>query len=92
MNHTPTAEEEIMLAMYYDMVEEIMNAAETCIQMHPEDKPEQTRKMIYLFKSVMAAFVDSLPGIQEADVVLLSKQAYAHAQKLNAPPENGSLN
>jgi hypothetical protein len=75
-----TPENDTLETIHYEMVEEIINAAETLISMHPEDKLEQTRKMLYLFVGAMQAFVQSVPGLKEDDTLTLAKKAYELAR------------
>ena len=86
-----TPENDTLETIHYEMVEEIINAAETLIAMHPEDKLEQTRKMLYLFVGSMQDFVQSVPGLKEEDAVTLAKKAFELARN-QYKPENESLN
>lgn len=84
-----TPEDETLATLHYDMVEQVIDAAETVIQMHPDNNAEQISKMLYLFVGAMSAFIQSVPGIQIEHVLTLAKKAHETAHALS---KNESLN
>jgi hypothetical protein len=87
-----TPENEALETIYYDMVEQIVDAANTFVDMHPTNSDEQVKKMTHLFISITAAFIDSMPGLQEATAVDVAKLAFKHAKDLENKPKNESYN
>lgn len=90
MSSTP--ETEVVETFYYEMVEMIVNAANTFVDMHPTNNTEQVKKMVHLFTSVTAAFIDLMPGLDEEAAINLTKTAYLHAKSLANKLQKESLN
>jgi hypothetical protein len=89
---TSTPETDALETIYYEMVEQIVDAANTFVDMHPTSSDEQVKKMMHLFISVTAAFIDSMPGLQETTAIDVAKLAFQHAKELENKPKNESYN
>jgi len=68
--------------IYYEIVETVLNAAQTFIEETPTDKYQQVDKMCRLFVGVMAAFMDTMPSLQEEHALALAKSAYQTMENL----------
>lgn len=87
-----TPENDALETIYYDMVEQIVDAANTFVDMHPTSNEEQVKKMMHLFISVTAAFIDSMPGLQETTAIDVAKLAFTHAKNVDGKPQKESMN
>lgn len=90
MSSTP--EDETVAAIHYDMVESIIDAAQTMVQMHPDSNKDQVEKMLYLFVNTMQAFIQAVPGLEEENLLLLAKKAYDIARTGDIPCVDTKLN